>query len=46
MVKNEEIPEVLTFFRKTVPQNFDPFSDRINDNFRVRDTNDVRVLAA
>lgn len=37
---------VLTFLTETVPRNFDHFSSRITDNFRVRDPKDLRVLAS
>ena len=37
---------VLTFLTQTVPKHFDRFSSRITDNFRVRDPQELRVLAS
>ena len=36
--------EILTFLRRTVPQNWDRFRDQITDNFRVRDPAEFRIL--
>ncbi len=37
---------VLTFLNQTVPKYFDRFSSRITDNFRVRDSRDLRAVAS
>lgn len=36
--------EILTFLRRTVPQNWASFCDAITDNFRVRDPAQFRIL--
>jgi transposase len=36
--------EILTFLRRTVPQNWATFCDQITDNFRVRDPAEFRFL--
>jgi transposase len=36
--------EILTFLRRTVPQNWATFCDEITNNFRVRDPTQFRIL--
>lgn len=36
--------EILTFLRRTVPQNWTAYRDKITDNFRVRDPADFHIL--